>query len=125
MRFLALCLLGVTVVAAPACNRLRSRSAVRAAIEEHLRQRPGLVMENMTMQVENVKFSGDTAEARVKFQSKELPQSFVEIRYSLRRSGDHWEVESSSPTSMGGPHGSMNPAPSGASDTKPQPEPSH
>lgn len=126
MRWLVVCVLGVTMVAAAGCNRLKSKSAVQAAIEQHLKERPGLAMENMTLQVENVKFAGDTAEARVKFQSKQMPQSFVEIRYTLRRSGDHWEVESSSPMgAMGNPHGGIAPAPSGAAPAGPQPEPSH
>ncbi|HEV2491520.1 MAG TPA: hypothetical protein VG204_00450 [Terriglobia bacterium] len=125
MRWLVACVLGMTIVVAAGCNRLKSKSAVQAAIEQHLKERPGLAMENMTLQVENVKFAGDTAEARVKFQSKQMPQSFVEIRYTLRRSGDHWEVESSSPMSMGSPHGSMIPTPSGTAPAGPQPEPSH
>lgn len=125
MRRLAACILGVAVVFVAGCNRLQSKSAVQAAIEQHLKDRPGLIMQNMTMQVESVKFTGDRAEAHVKFQSKEMPQSFVEIRYTLRRSGDHWEVESSSPMSMGGPHGSVMPAPSGTAPAEPQPEPSH
>src|SRR5215471_19147904 len=97
MRRVVVCLLGVAIVGAAECNRLKSKSAVQAAIEHHLKDRPGLLMQNMTMQVQDVKFMGDQAEARVKFQSKEMAQSFVEIRYALRRSGDHWEVESSSP----------------------------
>lgn len=121
MRRLVACIVGVSVVAAVACDRLKSRSAVRAAIQEHLKERPGLMIENMTMEVEDVKFSGQTAEARVKFQSKQLPQSFVEVRYSLRRSVDHWEVESSSPMSMGGPHGLMTPAPAGTAPAEPRP----
>jgi hypothetical protein len=131
MRRLVVCVLGLTMVAAAAgCNRLKSKSAVQAAIEQHLKQRPGLAMENMTMQVESVKFNGDTAEAHVKFQSKQMPQSFVEIRYTLRRSGDRWEVESSSPMSMGGPHGSTTAVPSGttpagATPAEPVPAPSH
>ena len=121
MRRLVAGIVGVSVVAAVACDRFKSRSAVREAIEEHLRQRPGLVIENMSMDVEDVKFSGQMAEARVKFQSKQLPQSFVEVRYTLRRSGDHWEVESSSPMSMGSPHGSMAPAPAGSAPAEPRP----
>ena len=125
MRSLVACILGVMTLAVAGCNRLQSKSAVQAAIEQHLKDRPGLIMQNMTMQVESVKFTGDQAEAHVKFQSKEMPQSYVEIRYTLRRSGDHWEVESSSPMSMGGPHGSMTVAPSGTSPAEPEPAPSH
>jgi hypothetical protein len=125
MRRLLACVLSMTMVIAAGCNRLQSKRAVQAAIEQHLKERPGLIMQNMTMQVENVKFSGDQAEAQVKFQSKEMPQSFVEIRYTLRRSGDHWEVESSSPMSMSGSHGSMTPTPAGTAPAGPQPAPSH
>jgi hypothetical protein len=120
MRRLMVGILGMAVAVAAGCNRLKSKSAVEAAIEQHLKQRPGLAMENMSMEVEEVKFSGQTAEARVKFQSKQPPQSFVEIRYRLHQSGDHWEVDSSSALSMGTPHGSVNP-PSGTSPAQPQP----
>ena len=129
MRPLMLTIAGVISVAAMGCHRLDSKRAVQAAIEEHLKQRPGLVMENMTMEVEEVKFSGETAEARVKFQSKQAPRSLVEVRYTLRRADGRWEVESSSPVgAMDSPHSGpsgASSAPPGTAPAAPQPAPSH
>ena len=88
-------------------SRLNSKSAIQAAIEAHLKQQPGLALANMTTEVQDVKFDGDKATARVVYQSKEAPELKVEVGYVLRREGDHWEVLSSTP--MGGqgtnPHG--------------------
>jgi hypothetical protein len=92
---------------ASGCSRFagRSRSAVRAAIEQHLREQPGLQMQNMTTEVRDVRFNGDTADAQVRFVSKESPDAFVVIRYQLRRNGGQWQVQSTSRENMGGgPH---------------------
>ncbi len=102
-----------------------TKSAVREALEVHLKQRPNLLMANMTMEVQEVKFSGDRAEALVKYQSKQAAEVSVLVRYVLRKSGKSWEVESSSPA--GGapmvPHG-----PSSSRERSPRApalEPSH
>lgn len=129
MRALALTIASVIGIAAVGCHRLDSKPAVQAAIEEHLKRRPGLVLENMTMELEEVKFNGETAEARVKFLSKQAPGSFVEVRYTLRQEGGRWEVESSSPLgAMANPHagsGALSTAPPGTAPAAPQPAPSH
>ena len=89
------------------CSGLNSKSAIKDAVDAHLKQQPGLALGNMTTEVKDVQFSGDTAVAQVEFQSKEAPDLKVEVRYTLRREGNHWEVQSSTP--MGGqggnPHG--------------------
>ncbi len=83
--------------------KLQSKESVRAAIESHLQQRQGLMMTNMTLEVSDVKFSGDTADADVKFRSKQSPDLFVSVHYKLRRASDHWQVESGG--AEGNPHG--------------------
>lgn len=67
---------------------------------------------NMTLEVQDVKFTGDTAQADIQFRSKQSPNLVVAVRYMLRRVGDRWQVESSAPVSgMGAsPHGGT-PAP--------------
>jgi hypothetical protein len=90
------CLAGLALLSG-GCNRMNSKSAIQAAIEAHLKQRPGLALSNMTTDVQEVKFDGDKAAAQVTFQSKENPELKVEVRYVLRRDGDHWAVESSTP----------------------------
>ncbi|HLY63517.1 MAG TPA: hypothetical protein VKV95_22485 [Terriglobia bacterium] len=100
------------------CSRfagINSKSAVQTAIEAHLKQQPGLALANMSTEVQDVKFDGDKANAQVVYVSKDSPDLKVEVRYVLRRQGDHWEVESSTPMGgMGGnPHGGVAVPPSG------------
>lgn len=102
MHVAAICLVewasvvGIAVMLA-GCNRAHSKAAVQAAIDAHLKERPGLALANMTTDVRDVKFDGDRATAQVAFQSKQVPELKVEVRYVLRREGDRWVVESSTP----------------------------
>jgi hypothetical protein len=93
-----------------------SKAEVREAIEAHLKQRPNLMMANMDLEVQDVKISGDTADALVQFRSKQSPNLVVGVSYKLRRVDGRWKVESTSSTSgMGGnPHGGGTPAPAPA-----------
>jgi len=80
------------------CAReLASALEIGPAIEAHVKQSPQEVFSAMKMEVEEVKFSGDAAEAHVRFQSPHLKQLTIEQRYVLRKVGDRWEVESRSP----------------------------
>ncbi|HEV2348838.1 MAG TPA: hypothetical protein VG028_03225 [Terriglobia bacterium] len=113
---LAVVLAGM-VAALCGCSRfagINSKSAVQAAIEAHLKQRPGLALSNMSTEVQDVKFDGDTANAQVVYVSKDSPDLKVEVRYVLRRQGDHWEVVSSTPVGgvNGNPHGGVAVPPS-------------
>jgi len=76
-----------TAVMLAGCNRTHSKAAVQAAIDAHLKERPGLALANMTTDVRDVKFDGDRATAQVAFQSKQVPELKVEVRYVLRREG--------------------------------------
>lgn len=101
-------------------GEVTSKAAVREAIEVHLQQRPNLMMANMDLEVQDVKFSGDTADAQVQFRSKQSPNLVVGVSYKLRRVGGRWKVESSSSTSGMGmnPHGA-----SAGPETAPPPAP--
>lgn len=128
MRFRALCSAGLAIVLI-GCGRIRgieSKGAVRDAIQAHLKQRSNVLVANMAMEVQEVRFSGNRAEAVVKYQSKQSPELAVRVQYVLRRAGDHWEVESSSPA--GGmpmsPHGSAGSSSRSPADS-PRLEPSH
>ena len=132
MRAVVMSLLVLGLAGSAACNRLsgvHSKAAVQEAIEAHLKQQPNVVFQNMTVEVGEVAFSGDTAEAQVKFRSKQAPDLAVGVQYKLRRSGNGWKVESTSTTSMPGttPHGdTAGPTPSPS--TNPAdigPQPSH
>lgn len=123
------CLVLATVVVA-ACGRregLRSRQAVQAAIEEHLKQNRQLQLNNMTTEIENVKLQGDTAQAWVKYRSKQSPQLAVQMRYSLRKAGGRWEVTSSSPAGGMGrnPHEGTDRAMPAPAPAAPRPQSSH
>ena len=115
MRVLIACLAG-SILLAGGCNKAGSdnpKAAIQAAIEAHLKQRPNLMLANMTLEVQDVKVTGDTAEAEVKFRSKQSADLVVGVRYALKRAGDAWQVESSSPTGgMGAtPHGGAGMSP--------------
>lgn len=136
MRVVGVGFLLVTVVFAGGCDKtrgLRNKDAVRAAIEAHLKRNSQIMLNNMTTEVQEVNFQDGTAEAFVKYQSKEAPDIAVRVRYSLKRVADHWEVTSSS--SVGGqgmnahgaegtPAPAPHPATSGAEATPP-PQSSH
>lgn len=127
MRFVVACCAGLALILT-ACRRpdeLQSKAAIQAAIERRVEQRSNLVFNTMTIEVGDVKFDGDRAEAEVKFRSKQAPDTAVGVHYVLRRAGDHWEVESSSVTSgMGGSAHGAGPAPSPA-PSPPAPQASH
>lgn len=109
---------------------LKSKDAVRGAIEAHLKDNPHLSMKNFDTQIESVQFKDNTADALAKFVSKADPNSAVEVRYQLKLDGLAWKVTSSQPVGgqgMGshtGAEGSMpmgHPAiPQGESQTPPE-----
>ena len=101
-------------------GEVASKAAIREAIEAHLKQRSNLMVANMDLEVQDVKFSGDTADAQVEFRSKQSPNLVVGVNYKLRRVEGRWKVESSSSTSGMGmnPHGA-----SGGPETAPPPAP--
>jgi len=125
MRTMTLCLALLAVVVSAGCKKLDTKGAIQEAIDAHLKQRSDLMMSGMTTEVLDVQFHGDTADADVRFASKQSTSMAVTIRYQLRRAGDHWEVVSSSQA-----HGGMgkNPhamPPSTATPTEPAPQPNH
>lgn len=84
-----------------------SKVQIQAAIESHLQQRPNVMLANMTLEIQQVKLTGDAAEAEVQFRSKQQADLVVGVHYKLKKVGDRWQVESSSPSSGMGmsPHG--------------------
>jgi len=83
---------------------LSAALAVSPAIQNHVRNLPQGVFSNMDLQIEEVKFHGDTAEAFVRFQSPSVSELVIRQRYILRRSDEHWQVESRQPTNGEGKH---------------------
>lgn len=72
------------------------------AIKNHVQSLPQGVFSNMDLEVEEVKFRGEMAEAYVRFKSSSVSGLVIRQCYLLRKSGDHWEVESRKPTNGGG-----------------------
>jgi len=97
----------------------RSEKAVREAIEAHLQSRSDLAISKMTLEIENVKFGDNSAQADTKFRSKDDPNLAVSVHYTLRQAGDHWEVVSSSSANGA----SSNPHATGAPAASPQSPP--
>ena len=91
---LALCLL-LTVV--NSCSRpapVNDRAEVEKAIQDYVNSRPILSPSAMSIEVEQVSFQGDQAEATVLFHGRDEVQSSVALRYVLRRTGSRtWVVE--------------------------------
>jgi hypothetical protein len=129
MRAIVLCLVGATLVL-NGCGKSRgvqSKAAIQEAIERHLQKQSTVLLDNMTVEVQDVKFEGDRANANVKFRSKQSPDVVVGRQYVLRRIRGEWQVESSaSPGGMGNPHGgSLPPQPAAPSPAPVAPQPSH
>ena len=80
-----------------AAESIAATLAIPPAIKDHVRNLPQGVFSNMDLEVEEVKFHGDTAEAYVRFQSPNVSELVIRQRYVLRKSGDHWLVESRQP----------------------------
>ena len=125
MRLLLACLVGLEMIliGCSGSSRPQSKEAVQAAIEAHLAERKNVMLSNMTLEVQDVEFNADKAEADVNFRSKQASDLVVGVHYVLRRSGDTWKVESSSPPSgMGAAaRGGMGANPPGEDEAMPPP----
>ena len=133
------CAVVIVMATVASCSRgVNSKSAVERAIEAHLGRNSSLALNAFTTEISDVKFEGDNAEAVVKFESKQAPHMSVQVRYMLRKEGDHWVVQSSSgmggnahsggmPQSQGqgaNPHEDLG-VPTRPPSSEPQPKPSH
>jgi hypothetical protein len=137
MRSALVCTIGLALVTVAACTReIKSTSAVEKAIRAHLERDSNLALNAFTTEISNVKFEGDNAEAVVKFKSKQVPDMSVQVRYTLRKEGDHWVVQSSSVNPHGGgmsmpggqganPHEGLSTPTTPPPSSQPQPTPSH
>ena len=103
------------------------QSAVRKAVEDHLQARQHLALSKMTITIEEVKVNGGNAAAKVRFGSRQSSDVSVEVAYVLRRSGDRWQVQSSTPLSgmMPKQFEGHPPPPDIAPTTDVQPQSSH
>jgi hypothetical protein len=75
--------------------------AIPSAIADYVRDLPQGASTSTNMEVEQVKFIGDTAEADMKFQSPHVKEVAIRQRYTLRKSGGQWKVISQQPLNGG------------------------
>jgi hypothetical protein len=96
MRRFCVCIAILSVAGFASCARTNSKLAVEAAIQKHLHANAHLMLNSFTTRFENVTVTGDTANAVVKYQSKDLPRLAVHVRYTLKLDHGQWQVMASS-----------------------------
>lgn len=138
MRFLKPMTVAMLVlIGACACKQwgTRSKASVERAINDHLAQNRHLKSDSFQTKVQSVEFKGDTADAVVRFESRQTSGLFVEVRYGLRLENGQWQVVSSTPLSGQGGDSHNSPQdqdlglPAGTEPAgvpgRPAPQPSH
>jgi hypothetical protein len=120
-----------SMLLASACGRVgtHSKASVESAINQHLAENRHLKSGSFETKVESVTFQGDTADAVVRFESRQSSSLFVEVHYGLRLEDGRWQVVSSAPMSgQGGPSDDSHNAPQdqdfGPAGTQPAAPPS-
>lgn len=100
---LALLLVTATGCGNSAAN-LNSKEAIRKAVVEHLSTRKGLDLDMSAMDLEigDVSFRTDEAEAAVSFRPKGSQAAAMTMKYQLTREGSAWKVR---PKAGGTSHG--------------------
>jgi hypothetical protein len=90
-------------------HNLAETLEIPSAIAHHVRNLPQGAFSNMDLEVEQVKFHEDTAEAYVKFQSSHVKELAIRQHYILRNCHGQWQVESRQPANGGSkvPHHSL------------------
>lgn len=96
MRRFIVCLAIISVTGLAGCGKRDSKAAVQEAVQKHLERNAHLMLNSFTTQFEKVTIHGDTADALVKYQSKNLPKLAVHVRYGLKKMNGTWQVISSS-----------------------------
>lgn len=87
---------------------INNKDAVKEAVLKRLASVSGLNMSGMEVDVTNVSFQGNQADAQVAFRAKGSTDSMLNMSYKLERKGDEWTVKSSS-GGMGGGGGTNLP----------------
>jgi hypothetical protein len=80
---------------------INNKEAVKEAVLKRLSSVSGLNMAGMEVEITNVSFQGNNADAQVAFKAKGSADSMLNMSYKLERQGDIWTVKSSS-GGMGG-----------------------
>jgi hypothetical protein len=79
---------------AAGCNRApANKEAVRQAVTEHLSKNAALDINQLNVEVADVKFQGNEATASVAIKPKSAPDQGMTMSYTLERRGDKWQVK--------------------------------
>ena len=101
------------------CKRApENKDAVKQAVVEHLKKNAALEVSQLDIEVADVQFSGNEANAKVSIKPKSAPDQGMTMPYTLDRKGDRWEVR---PRSTSG-HGAMGGMGGGAGSAPVSPE---
>jgi predicted porin len=130
MRKLLACAALVSLAALAGCRKANPNTEIEAAIQKHLNQNSHLMLSSFTTHFETVTVHGDTAQALVKYESKNIPNLAVEVSYGLKQAGGQWQVVSSSSaggqtTNPANPHASTTLDQAPPPQAPPGPMPSH
>ena len=99
-------------LALSACNRgIQNKDAVRQGVVDYLANRPNLSMRGKSVDVTNVTFKDDKAEAQVTFSPKGGPAGAgMTMRYTLEQKDKKWVVVGKADSGQS-PHGAGAAAP--------------
>lgn len=76
------------------CNRApENKEAIRQAVTEHLSKNAALDMNQLNLEIADVKFQGNEATASVSIRPKSAPDQGMSMSYTLERKGDKWQVK--------------------------------
>ena len=102
-----------SLLAALGCSSMGDQKpAVEKAIKDHLSKRSELAINNMTMEVKDVKVDGDKAGAEVLFRVTSAPEMQMAYHYELARESGSWKVLQGRPAQADSSHptGSADPS---------------
>ena len=87
-----------------------SDEAIRKAIETHLANRPGLLSNDIVLDMKKIDIKGTDAQADVVFRSRSDPKASMNFHYALHNDGKGWKVNET----QGGGGSAPHPLPDGA-----------
>jgi hypothetical protein len=98
------------LLASVGCNRLTSQEGnIEQAIKDHLSQRGDLSMDQMVMELGEVKVDGEAAGAEVVFRTTSDPPARMSYHYELRRQDNTWKVTGGWPSGSDDQAGTQHP----------------
>lgn len=116
MRIFPILAAAVLILSLSACKKnIQTNEAVRDAVVKHLAKRTDLAISGMNIEVANVTFSENKAQAMVSFVPKNGPaEAGMKMQYTLEQKSGVWEVVGKADSGMGSHGGGMGGAMSGA-----------